>query len=165
MKASFGQVYIEPGVNLPFSHHFQHKMSSCVTSHIKASKKFADICGVGGRLGFNVSAKRNINSFYVHGPTVFKKTNDIEFTVFLPFDVIVASSKAPKVAVTQLFDAIYKVLDGLEIDTMSLREHANEIIDDICSDSSMLAEPSWDKIQNDTQIRKQFTTFYVGHQT
>jgi len=98
MKVWFGQVYIEPGVNFPFSHHFQRRLSQEVTALTKPSREFIKKHGEDFELMFNVSAKQALQDNEIRGPAVFRKTKDLEYTVFLPFDVIMRHADAPKAA-------------------------------------------------------------------
>ena len=92
MNVFFSQIYIEPGVDFPFSYHFQRRLSEQVTSLVMPSARFLAKYGDDYKLIFNVSAKQVIQVNEIRGPTVFKKTKDVEYTAFLPFDVIRASS-------------------------------------------------------------------------
>lgn len=160
MKVWFRQCYIESGANFPFSHHFQKRFSREVTALSSPSAKFIQKYGEESELTFNVSAKRGLQDNELRGPTVFRKTKDVEYTVFLPFDVIMAHVDAPRHALLFLLKGVCKVFDLLEIDKSRLIEQQESLIDGICSDSMMLAEPSGNKEANQTQVRRIFTQFF-----
>jgi len=98
MKIAFSQVYIEVGANFPFSVHFQRLMTREITALVQPSPKFVEAFGDVSELIFRISAKHELEDNEIRGPTVFKKTKHVEFTVFLPFDVIMAHPDAPKQA-------------------------------------------------------------------
>src|SRR5262249_53152793 len=148
----------------PFSHLFQHRISEAVTALIEPSGKFLKKYGEDFELIFYMSAKRDLRENEIRGPTVFKKAKDVEFTVFLPFDVIMRHSDAPRQALLFLMKGVCDVLDRLEIDKARLLDEQTSIIEGICSDPTTLAEPSWDEAQNKTIIRNLFKAFFDKNQ-
>ncbi len=92
MKVFFRQTYIETGATFPFSVHFQRRMTEVVTSLVVPSAKFLSKYGDDYDLIFNVSAKRGLQENEIRGPGIYRRTKDVEYSVFLPFDVIMASS-------------------------------------------------------------------------
>ena len=158
MKVWFGQVYIEGGVDFPFSHLFQRHLSAEVTALVEPSAKFIEQYGVDFELMFNVSAKRRLPDNGIRGPTVFKKTKDVEYTVFLPFDVIIPHADAPRRALRFLLKGVGDVFDKLEIDKIRLLEQQDAIIEGICADATMLAAPHWSGAPNKTWSL--FKTFF-----
>jgi hypothetical protein len=87
---------------------------------------------------FRISAKRGISDNEIRGPTVFKKDKDVEYTIFLPFDVIAAEPDVNRGALTFLMKGVYRVLESLEIDTATLRSHENSIVNHILTGPGML---------------------------
>lgn len=161
MKVSFSQVYIELGANFPFSVHFQRLLTKEVTALVQPSRNFIESYGADFELGFNVSAKHSLKDNEVRGPTIFKKSKAVEYTVFLPFDLIMSHMDAPKRALLFLLIGVCDVFDMLEIDKTKLLERRQSVIDAICSDPTMLAEPSWNKAENNTAVRKLFEDFFA----
>jgi hypothetical protein len=139
MKVFFGQIYGTPGVCFPFSHFFQQKLSQEVSRLVTISQKYINIFGSDYELMFRISAKKEIDSFEIMGPTVFGKDKDVEYTVFLPYDSIMASQCPPKEALLALFCGISAVFISLDIDISSLLQMQHSIIEKICSDASMVA--------------------------
>ena len=137
MKVYFGQIYIEPGVEFPFSHVFQRHLSQEITALIVPSPRFLYEYGNDFNLVFNVSAKRAIQDNEIKGPTVFRETSDVEYTVFLPFDVIVSNSEVPKCALEFLLKGAYAVFKLLDIDASKIVEKETSLIERICSDPTM----------------------------
>lgn len=160
MRACFGQVYIEPGVDFPFSHLFQQRLSREVTELVEPSAKFLKKCGSDFDVMFNVSAKQSLEDNEIKGPVVFRKYKNVEFTVFLPFDAIMRKADAPRVALEFLLKGVSQAFDKLEIDKTKFLERHDSIIAGICADPTMLEEPSWDEEENDTRVRKVFAKFF-----
>jgi hypothetical protein len=159
MKVPFSQVYIESGASFPFSVHFQRLLTKEITALVQPSPKMIESYGAVSQLVFNVSAKHQLEDNEICRPTFFKKTKDLEFTVFLPFDVIAAHTDAPKHALLFLLKGVCDVLEMLDISAAKLVDRRQELIDAICSDPTMLAEPSWNEAENQTSVRKRFTEF------
>jgi hypothetical protein len=140
MNVHFRQCYI--GEDFPLSHLFQRRLSSDVTSLVAPSARFIKRYGEDFDLTFNVSTKRGLDDNEIKGPTVFKKTRDVEFTIFLPFDVITRHADAPIHFMSYLLRGVCVVFDRLEIDTAKLLESQQAIVAGICSDPTMLVDPS-----------------------
>jgi hypothetical protein len=165
MKVAFSQVYIELGANFPFSVHFQRLLTKEVTALVQPSPKFIESYGDVSELGFNVSAKHYLKENEVRGPTVFKKSKAVEYTVFLPFDVIMTHADAPKHALIFLLKGVCDVFDMLDIDKTKLLDKQGSLIDAICSDPTMLDKPSWNEAENKTPVRIAFTEFFGKNRT
>jgi hypothetical protein len=142
MKAYFGQIYIAPGVRFPFSHLFQAYLSKEITALVEPSHTFVKKYGSDFNLIFNVSAKRAIQDNEIKGPTVFKKTKDVEYTVSLPFDVITRDAEVPKSALKFLLNGVCSVFESLDIGTAKIMERKGALIESICSDPTMFEEAS-----------------------
>jgi hypothetical protein len=164
MQVSFTQLYIESDAIFPFSHHFQHRLSEAVTTLVIPSVKYLKKYGEDFELIFYMSAKRGPQDNEIRGPTVFKKAKDVEYTVFLPFDVISRDGDAPRHCLRFLLKGICDVLDKLEIDKTRLLDRQDAIIEGICCDPTMLAAPSWFELGNNTPIRTLFTEFFEKNQ-
>jgi hypothetical protein len=161
MKVAFSQVYIEPGANFPFSVHFQRLLTREVTALVQPSGRFIETYGDVSELIFNISAKHQLEDNDIRGPTVFKKPKNVEFTVFLPFDIIMTHADAPKHAVLFLLKGVCDALDILKIDKSRLLDKKQWLIDAICSDPTMLDRPSWNDAENKTPVRVSFTAFFA----
>jgi hypothetical protein len=137
MRVYFGQVYIEQGAEFPFTCDFQRYISQEVTSLVKTSSKFIEKYGDDFKLGFNVSAKHELEKNEVRGPSVFRKAKDVEYTIFLPFAVFMQQPDPRLAALGFLFQGVYDVFRRLEIDSSKLQEQEGRIIQHICSNSEM----------------------------
>jgi hypothetical protein len=160
MKVWFGQIYIEAGVAFPFSHHCQKRLSAEITGLVEPSAKYLKQYGTNFELMFRISAKKTIPNNEIKGPTVFKKTKDVEYTVFLPFDVIMRQADAPRHALKFLLKGVCDVFDRLEIDKAKLLDKQDSIIEGICADPAMLEEPSWNETNNKRDVRRVFEAFF-----
>lgn len=160
MKVSFPQVYTEPGIDFPFSHLFQKRLSSEVTALVESSETFDQKYGAGFNLIFYVGANTSIDDNKITGPRVFRKAKDVEYSIFLPFDVIIRRVDAPKAALQYLLKGACDVFERLEIDTSNLVESKGALIESICDDPTMLEKPSWDEEENNTHVRKIFEEFF-----
>jgi hypothetical protein len=129
VTVSFCQIYIEMGVSFPLTYHFQVFLSKCIGKLIKPSSLFRKKYGSGFDLGFNISAK---------GPTVFRKTKDVDYTVFLPFDVIQARNAPLSAALECLIEGVISVLKSLDIATDELRTQKCRIIQEVPSNPIMI---------------------------
>jgi hypothetical protein len=137
VKIFFGQIYIEAGVDFPFSHVCQALLSKQFTALVVPSTTFVKTYGSDFELMFNVSAKTFIQDNEIRGPTVFRKAKDVEYTIFLPFDVISKSTDVPRTALLFLFRGACSVLESLGIETAKIMEKQGSLIERICADPKM----------------------------
>ncbi|MES2707944.1 MAG: hypothetical protein V4726_15230 [Verrucomicrobiota bacterium] len=142
MKVHFGQIYIQPGVTFPFSFKFQHRMSEEITALVKPSQNFTQKYGDDWDLIFRISAKRDIIGNEIRGPSVFRKTKDVEFSIFLPFDIIQRDVSACQSATEFLLQGICSVLETLEIETSVIHGRKSALVESICSDPTMFEPKS-----------------------
>jgi hypothetical protein len=125
MTIGVGQIYVEVGATYPFTYHFQNWLSEELTKRVPPSKEFIEAYGTDFDLMFNVSAKTKINVPEIKGPTVFKRTKDVEFSVFLPHD-----GRQPckpddcRQPIKFLLDSIVIVLSRLDLDASNVLKDA-----------------------------------------
>ncbi len=141
MKVSVSQIYIKPGVSFPFSHVMQRLLSSELSNCVEASAEFKTQYGTGYHLVVNMSADTDIVDNVVRGPTVFKRSRSVEYTVFLPYDMILQSRDGCREAMVFLLSGIRSILQQLRIDTQDFDQKKDIIIKSICTDTAMLKEP------------------------
>jgi len=137
MKVHFGQIYIKPGVAFPFSHLFQRRLSDEITALVLPSAAFVQLYGDDWQLIFRISAKRNITDNEIRGPSVFKKAKDVEFTIFLPFDVIQRDASIAQSAIVFLLRGVCSVLGSLGFDTSNIDACQSGLAESISSDPTM----------------------------
>ena len=110
MKIVVSQVYIEVGVNFPFSHQWQ---------------------------------------IWIRGPSIFRKKKDVEYTLFLPYDVIIEAPNECRVAMEFILRGIIGILAAVHIDAKGLEAQQSYLIDHACSDPTMLKKP-WPERRSST---------------
>lgn len=141
MMVSIGQAYIKPGISFPFSHLMQtwvsKELSSVADGCVEVQRKY----GSEFELIVRISADTQIVDNALKGPTVFRKTKAVEYTVFLPFDIIVKAPAGCRVAMEFLVAGIRSVFQRVGIDPTKLDERKAVIIDHVCSDPTMLKQP------------------------
>lgn len=138
MRIAVSQIYIEAGVNYPFTHIFQKyiskELSIIVASSPEFDQKFPDFT-----LVINMSAKSDLAGFFVKGPSVYKKTKDVEFSVFLPYFKHDPSDPGSlHEALTLFLEAVASVLETLGSDISELRFRAASIIEHILANPEMI---------------------------
>ena len=137
MKVGFVQAYMQQGAEFPFTCDFQRFLSAEVTSATIASEEYQEKYGEDCTLRFYISAKHDLHDNEVRGPSVFRKTKDIEYTIFLPFSVIMRRNDPRRAALNFLFQGIYKVFEKLRIDSTNVRMREEEWTRFICSAPEM----------------------------
>jgi len=144
MKIHFGQVYIDPGARFPFSHVFQGFLSDEITKVVVPSDQFIKTYGSEFDLNFNVSAKKDLQDNEIKGPGVYRKSGHVEYSIFLPYDVIAnldvtgRNERTLRSALQYLFKGVYSVFTSLGINPDAVRENQESLIEQICSNPSML---------------------------
>jgi hypothetical protein len=137
MRVHFGQIYIEPGITFPFSHHFQRRLAEEITALVKPSETFTKKFGADWELMFRISAKTQIDENEIRGPTIYKRDKNVEYTVFLPFDVIAHEDHVPQMALLFLLKGCCHVFRELGVDPAMIEKSAESMIDTICADPKM----------------------------
>ena len=140
MRIYFGQIYVEPEVNFPFSHHMQCRLSEEVSALVRTPDSFTSNYGDDWSLMFRISAKRRIPRSEIHGPAVFRKTKDVEYSVVLPFDVIQKEANPAKAALRDLLAAVSTVLRGQGAATERIDKRKDRLIEEIISDPTMFIQ-------------------------
>lgn len=139
MNIYVSQIYIEVGVNYPFSHLFQIHLGKELTKRITPSDAFVNLYGEDFDLIFRMSAKADLKQPEIKEPTVFKKDKDVEISIFLTFDK--PESKGPDLyrrVLSQFIDQVVIVLMRLEIDAVQLIHDSDKIVEIIVTDPKMI---------------------------
>lgn len=144
MKVWVSQIYIEVGVNFPFSHLWQIWLTEQLSAIAFPSAKFVAKYGEDFKLGVNLSARKELRDNEVRGPSVFKKYRNVEYTLFLPYDVIIRSTDGCRVAMEFILKGIQDIFAKANIDADGFEAKKASIIDHVCSDATMLKKP-WPK--------------------
>ena len=128
---------MEVGATFPFSIAFQQRLSKEVTALVEPSDEFGEKFGPDWNLMFRISAKRLIPSLEIRGPSAFRKTKDVEFSLFLPFDVLQRELDVERAAMRVILAGVCEVFSKLGIATAKVEEKKESLIDRLCSDTAM----------------------------
>ena len=129
MRISVSQVYIEPDAYYPFSIAWQNFISEELSRLCVSSSHFNRIYGEEYQLILRVSAKKEVDSVEIKGPTIFRRDKDVEYTLFLPHEGgSVTSLHQCAEALAAFFDGVITVLRALEVDVGALRSAREDII-------------------------------------
>lgn len=135
------QIYIEAGVNFPFSHIWQGWLSDQLSSLAVPSAKFIAKYGIDFELGINLSTRRGLVENEIKGPSVYRKRKDVEYSLFLPYDVVVGAADGCRVAMELILRGIQDIFVKSNIHAEGFDAKKAFIIDHVCSDPTMLSEP------------------------
>jgi hypothetical protein len=90
---------------------------------------------------FRMSAKSELTEPQVCGPTVFRKDKDVEYTIFLTYDIDRAHGPLLcRCVLKQLLEQIMIVLEKLKMDVVKLSLDVDEIIENIINDPKMFTD-------------------------
>jgi len=138
MQIHVSQCYIEGGSTYRFSHIFQNYISEQISEFVEMSPEFISAYSENFELIFNMSAKAALKENEVLGPTIFNKDNDVEYSIFLPFDPKMPLDENKRIfALDNLFLGIYEVLEKYKFDVSKLRVEEKRIIDEIIANPIM----------------------------
>ena len=137
MNIYVSQVYPAAGVMFPFSHVFQKYMSQRLSSMASISPVLSGKYGEAVNVVFNMSAKRDISEPQVVGPAFFRRTGDLEYTIFLPCGPLPHSKESLRRAVEALIQSIVSVFDAFSIDSSDITSHSNEMIRAVMANPDM----------------------------
>jgi len=138
MKVFFSQVYVQVGISFPFSHVFQKFLSAEMTEILQPSPMFIGCYGEDYELMFRISAKQELESMEIKGPSIYRKTKDIEYTLFLPYTSIMKEPEPNKIALEYLYEGVYCVLSKYEINVSNLKTEQDRTIHKILTTPGML---------------------------
>ncbi|MBP7370758.1 MAG: hypothetical protein KA902_04895 [Arenimonas sp.] len=138
MRVFVSQIYIQPGVNYPFSCDFQKWIGNEITERVEPSCVFLKKYSEDFEILFRMSAKAELNDIEIRGPTVYIKTKDIEFTIFLPYSKIsVGNMKSLEQPLILFFVGVSRALESLGIDSSKVRNDSLDLIEKIISNITM----------------------------
>jgi hypothetical protein len=139
MRVYVTQIYIEVGIEYPFSHRFQKRLGEELSKRVCASPQFLCKYGDDYDLTLNVSAKAALSEPLVKGPTVFRGDKDVEYTIFLPFVRCRADDQRSYIPVFRhILDCAAAILDSLEIDVSKIVRDAESIVRVLCTTGGMI---------------------------
>lgn len=136
MGIYLAQIYVEPGVSYRFSYKFQLLCGGWLTDRVSLAGSYTERFGEGYDLMFRMSAKSEIESPLVKGPTVFAEDRDVEYTIFLPF-ITVADQKSHVQVLDLLLSSIVLILNELGCETKKLTDSWEEFKVLVVADPTM----------------------------
>jgi len=138
MRALVGQIYIQAGVNYPFSHEFQNWVGNELSKLIEPSNAFLEMYSKDFDLMFRLSAKAELDEIEIKGPTVYTNDKDIEFTIFLPYQKIPLEEKDSfKQPLEMFLEGVTLALELVSVDSSKVRNDSSELAEKIISNNSM----------------------------
>ncbi len=139
MRVYVTQIYIEVGIEYPFSHRFQRWIGEQLSKRITPSPAFVSKYGDDYDLTFNISAKATLSEPEVIGPTVFRSDKDVEYTIFLPYvDCDPNRQDSYVVVFRHILESAVAVLKGLAIDVWKIVEDTDELINGLSTEAGMI---------------------------
>jgi len=85
-----------------------------------------------------LNASKKMQSYKVYGPTVFRKDNDIEYTIVIPYKCNCDSNlNWIEPAVHTIFDAVCEVLGRIEINSDLVNNSRMDFIHSVKRDAQM----------------------------
>ncbi len=138
MKVYVSQIYIEAGASFPFSHNFQRYIHARLSSLVDGWGHNYSHYGSDFDLVFNMSSKSDLAFTEIKGPTVFKRDKSVEYSIFLPFNLLgKGSADEFRMVLRALMDGIVTVLDELGVDTEKVKAESADIVETIANDPAM----------------------------
>ena len=142
MKVSVGQIYIQAGVDFPFSFEMQSWISKELSALASPGPAFLKSYGKAFELMIRLSAKTELGENEIKGPTVFKKDKDVEYTLFLPYDRIRdAGAASRRLAAEKFVDGVAAVFAKAGIEAPDLPKRRPSLVKKLATDDKMLDEP------------------------
>jgi hypothetical protein len=136
MEIYIGQIYIEANVNFCFSHVFQNYLHTFLSENIITNKPFEEKYQ-NYNFMFRMSAKKGLTQNEIKGPTIYKKDKDIEYSIFLPFDIIMKNKNYNYVALKYLFNGLYTIFEDYKLDFSKIKDQEENEIGKILNNENM----------------------------
>ena len=141
MKIHVSEFYVEPGATYPFSHIFSRWMSEQLSERVEPSEMFTRNYSKDFNLVFRLSAKASLTHSEISGPTVFRRTKDVEYSIFLPHEGRPPKTKmACKEPLRMFLESVVKVLQSLKADTRLIEADVPALIEHVVSEPTMFEE-------------------------
>lgn len=123
---------------LPFSNDFQIDFAKQLEKFVAASPSFTEKFGPGWSLSLCFSGKSSIRDTEIAGPGIYRKGKAVEFSIFIPYDVVSKARDAPRSTLEFLFQGIYSILQRIDLETQKLRAQEDKIIARVLSNPKLL---------------------------
>ncbi len=142
MRVIVSQLYPEARTWFPFTQFFQSKLSDWLSQKASMWQVFDETYGTDYTLIFRMSAKRDISQTEIVGPTVFRRTKDVEYTIFLPFDGSLSyDNQDLLLAATRCVTAVSEILTKLQICVDGIAVSSDSFIKELIVDPKSVEEP------------------------
>jgi len=138
-------MYTEEGVNFPFSHHMQAFWRERLSALAMPSAQFVKAYGADFTLGIRLNARKEIAESEIRGPTVFRRTKDVEYALFLPYDVVMSAEDKCRAAVCLIVSGIQRIADLAQVELVGFESEKDSLIKQTCCNPLMLLEPWSDR--------------------
>lgn len=143
MNVYFSQIYIEPGVYIPFSDKLIDKLNQFFGFHskmIRVKKKFDD----SSKLKLRISAKKCIKNVEISEILRSRKYSEINVFLFLPFDIIEKDPSGPKIAVEAVVVSACLVLSKIAENFSDLDLPISPFVEKVAGDPAVFLGPIWE---------------------
>jgi hypothetical protein len=122
---------------------FQQRIGETLSGLVHPSEEFSRRYGSDFRIIFTLSAKRDISFPEIVGPTVYKKTKDVEYSIFIPHD----GSDANKLVdytkpIRNFLLGVSSALERLKLDANEVKNNIDSIVKEITLDPAILKRRS-----------------------
>src|SRR5262245_56694701 len=88
MKVYFTQIYADVGANFNISHKVISELTDRVNKELVDENVFELKYGEGYRLGFVISAKKDIDDMVIKGPSISGRYKTVEYIIYLPYEKV-----------------------------------------------------------------------------
>jgi hypothetical protein len=143
LKIFTRQIYTEPGIDYPLSHVFQQRIGEILSGLVHPSEEFRRTYGSDFRIIFKLSAKRDISFPEIIDPKVYKKTKDVEYSIFIPHDGsdVNKLDDYTKPIHNFLLD-VSSALERLKLNADEVKNNIDSIVKEITLDPAILKKRS-----------------------
>jgi hypothetical protein len=138
-KLRVSQVYVHVGIEFPFSHLAQRFLERELLEVMDVSL-FDKRYGSDFHIVLNVSAEQATRTPRIAGPAVFRRTKDVEYTIFIPFDVVVDSDEPCFTAAELLLEGAESAFRHAGISCPGLPSERQRIAREVCSNPSLAGD-------------------------
>jgi hypothetical protein len=140
VRIYFGQIYVKPGIEFPFTHVMQVYLGERITALVSDSDPFIQRFGADWTLTVRISADDDLAHTKILGPTLFRKDHEVEFSLFLPYRVIVAEADVVRAALRAILTGTLDVLSRVGLDPGRVVAARELIVEEIVARPEMLRD-------------------------
>ena len=141
MKVYVALIDLVPGVAFPFSHRMQQFLGAALTRSVRGTNELRGRNRDGWSLGINIAPQQRITDNRIVGPKEFRRTKDIEYTLFLPYTRIKKADRSRSMAAEFLMRGVRDIFVRADMPVNRLDEIAPALCRAIASRPEMLEGP------------------------